>query len=135
MHRSQREDHMLVKSCVMLPLILSAFERDAKLISAHLRTPAPYLDVLQTAARFATCDLRDVRSEMRRRGVKIYEQQRRPDGIEAKYVCRGFHETMLLLNDMIAAQAAIHMRKYLGLDISSYQSYEDQYQLGIQQPH
>lgn len=135
MYRSQREDHMLVKSCVILPLILSAFERDAKLIATHLRTPAPYLDMLQAAARLATCDLRDVRSEMRRRGVKIYEQRRRPDGIEAKYVCHGFHETMLLLNDTIAAQAAIHMRKYLGLDISAYQSYEDQYQLGVRHSH
>lgn len=120
---------MLVKSYILLPLILSAFERDSAIMSAHLRTPAPYLEALKIASSTATVDLRDVRQEMRTRGIKVYEQDRLKIGIEAKFICRGYHDRMLLLNDMIAAQAAIHMRRYLGLDISSCKSYEEQYQL------
>lgn len=120
---------MLVKSYLLLPMILSAFERDSAILSAHLRTPTPYLEVLETAAAVATTDLRDVRSEMRKRGIKVYEQNKLNTGIEAKFICRGYHERMLLLNDIVAAQAAIHMRRYLGLDISSFKSYEEQYQI------
>lgn len=129
MHRAESRDNMLVKSYLLLPMILSAFERDSAILSTHLRTPAPYLEVLGTAAAVATTDLRDVRAEMRRRGIKVYEQKRLNTGIEAKYICRGYHERMLLLNDIVAAQAAIHMRRYLGLDISSFKSYEEQYQI------
>ncbi|MEK5024593.1 hypothetical protein [Paenibacillus sp. FSL M7-1046] len=129
MHRAESNDNTLVKSYILLPLILSAFERDSAIMSTQLRTPAPYMEVLRTAANAATADLRDVRAEMRKRGVKVYEQQRLQVGIEAKFICRGYHERMLLLDDVIAAQAAIHMRKYLGLDISGYNSYEEQYKI------
>jgi len=127
MQRAGSSENILVKSYVLLPLILTAFERDAGIISTHLRTPAPYLDLLNAASTAATRDLRDIRSEMRKRGVKVYDQQRLALGIEAKFVCRGYHDRMLLLNDMIAAQAAIHMRRYLGMDISAFKSYEEQY--------
>lgn len=129
MHRAEGEDSQLVKSYVLLPLILSALERDAKLISVHLRTPDPYLDVLSSASALATKDLAEVRKSMRRRGVKVYEQQRLPNGIEARFLCRGYHEQMLLLNDLIVAQGLILMRKYLGLDISAYSSYPDQFRI------
>ncbi|MCL6603367.1 MAG: hypothetical protein K6T94_10865 [Paenibacillus sp.] len=127
MQRAGGTENILVKSYVLLPLILSAFERDARLISTHLRTPAPYLDMLNAAAAAATGDLRDIRYEMRRQGIKVYDQQNLKVGIEAKFICRGYHDRMLLLYDMIAAQAAIHMRKYLGMDISAFKSYEEQY--------
>lgn len=41
MHRAESRDNMLVKSYLLLPMILSAFERDSAILSAHLRTPAP----------------------------------------------------------------------------------------------
>lgn len=48
MHRAESRDNMLVKSYLLLPMILSAFERDSAILSTHLRTPAPYLEVLGT---------------------------------------------------------------------------------------
>ncbi|MFC3750183.1 hypothetical protein [Paenibacillus sp. GCM10012306] len=127
MHKAESIDNHLVKSYLLLPLILSAFERDAGIISAQLRTPSPYLEVLDTAASAATADLRDIRTEMRMRGIKVYEQHKLPHGLEAKFICRGYHERMLLLNELIAAQAGIHMRRYLGLDISAFRNEQEQY--------
>jgi len=115
MHRAENQDNMLVKSYILLPLILSAFERDASIMSVELRTPAPYLEVLRAAAHAATADLVDVRAEMRVRRLKVYEQQRLEAGVEAKFICRGYHERMLLLDDVISAQATLRMRRYLGL--------------------
>ncbi|AIQ55969.1 hypothetical protein [Paenibacillus borealis] len=129
MHRAESQDNLLVKSYILLPLILSAFERDASIISSELRTPAPYLEVLRTAADAATADLRDVRTGMRARGLTVYEQQKLEVGVEAKYVCRGYHERMLLLDDVIAAQAAIRMRRYLGLDIPDPHSLKGGYRI------
>lgn len=116
MQRAESQDNLLVKSYILLPLILSAFERDASAIASELRTPAPYLEVIQSAAHAASADLREVRAGMRARGLKVYEQQRLETGVEAKFVCRGYHERMLLLDDVIAAQATLHMRRYLGME-------------------
>lgn len=60
--------------------------------------------------------MQEVRAGMRARRLKVYEQQRLEAGVEAKYICRGYHERMLLLDDVINAQATLHMRRYLGLD-------------------
>lgn len=116
MHRADSQDSTLVKSYILLPLILSAFEYDASVMSSELRTPAPYLEVIQSAVHAASADLQEVRAGMRARGLKVYEQQRLEAGVEAKYICRGYHERMLLLDDVIHAQAALEMRRYLGLD-------------------
>lgn len=126
-HRAESNDNTLVKTYIMLPLVISAFERDAAIMSAQLRTPAPYVEVLRKAGNAAAADLRDVRAEMRSRGLKVYEQNRLDSGVEAKFLCRGYHERMLLLYDVITVQAAIHMRSYLGLDISEYKSHEEQH--------
>lgn len=58
MHRADSQDNMLVKSYILLPLILSAFEHDASVMSLELRTPAPYLEVISllfTRRRRLTC--------------------------------------------------------------------------------
>ncbi|WP_151735703.1 hypothetical protein [Paenibacillus tengchongensis] len=120
MHRVESCDNLLVKAYILLPLVLTAFERDAAIMSAHLRTPAPYVEVLRSAANEVVADLRNVRAEMRSRGLKVYEQNRLDSGVEAKYLCRGYHERMLLLDDVIAAQAALQMRRYLGLEPSEH---------------
>lgn len=40
MHRAESTDNALVKSYILLPLILSAFERDAAIMSAPSGIPA-----------------------------------------------------------------------------------------------
>jgi hypothetical protein len=125
---------MLVKSYILLPLIISAFEHDASIMSEQLRTPAPYLEILHAAANAVAADLRDVRTGMRTRGLKVYEQHRLEAGVEARFVCRGYHERMLLLDDVIAVQAASRMRCYLGLDISGSNSFEGQYRINTGGP-
>jgi hypothetical protein len=103
-------------------------------MSEQLRTPDPYLEVLHAAANAATADLRDVRAGMRTRGLKVYEQHRLEAGVEARFVCRGYHERMLLLDDVIAVQAASRMRRYLGLDILDSNSLEGQHRINSGSP-
>lgn len=120
MHRAESQDNMLVKSYILLPLILSAFEHDASIMSLELRTPAPYLEVIRAAANAVSADLREVRAGMRARGLRVYAQQRLEAGVEAKFICRGYHERMLLLDKVITVQSSLHMRRYLGLGATDF---------------
>ncbi|WP_045245291.1 hypothetical protein [Paenibacillus polymyxa] len=112
------EDHALVRTYLLLPMVLTAFERDKRILSesAGLRTPGPYVEVVERAMNAVSAELKDIRASMRKRGVKVYEQTRDSVQVVALYQCRGYHGRFMMLNSFVAAEAGLLMRKYLGLD-------------------
>lgn len=118
----QTADTILIKRYILLPLILSAYERDKRIIneSGLFKTPDIYSEVLEIGLKSVTEDLRDVRKAFVRRGIKVYEEEKSKDGIRANYLCRGYQNTMFLSWSLIRAECIVMMRKYLGLDISRF---------------
>ncbi|SDM13841.1 hypothetical protein SAMN05428961_11023 [Paenibacillus sp. OK060] len=110
------EDHTLIKSHIILPRVLTAFERDIALINATLKTPGPYVDVIAEAQRKITADIYEIRKCFRQRGIKVYEEVSDNDGVTARYKCRGYESQMRIRWTMMAADANVVMRKYLGLN-------------------
>ncbi|MDR9852878.1 hypothetical protein RJP21_04590 [Paenibacillus sp. VCA1] len=109
------EDHALIKPYILLPLILSAFERDMNAIKAAVKTPDPYVDVLSTAMDRATHELTELRHEFRKRGIKVYELERTRIGYTAHYLCRGYQRTFSILDGLVRAEAGVLMRKFLSV--------------------
>ncbi len=114
------EDRHYVKRYIILPLIIAAFERDSRYIKEHLKTPDPYVDAIKLATERAWADLREVKKHFFFKGLKVYEEKRTRLGILAKFKCRGYESKMELRWEYIAAEASVMMRKYMGLDISSF---------------
>ncbi|KLU55486.1 hypothetical protein EL84_25940 [Paenibacillus sp. VT-400] len=110
------EDHTLLKSHIILPRVLTAFERDIALINATLKTPGPYVDVIAEAQRKLTADLYEVRKGFRTRGIKVYEEVTDSDGVTARYKCRGYESQMRIRWAFMSAEAGVLMRKYLGVN-------------------
>lgn len=113
-------DRALIKSHIILPRVLSAFERDAALINATLKTPGPYADLIAEAQRKLTADLYDIRKQFRQRGIKVYEELTDNDGVTSRYKCRGYEAEMRIRWSMMAPQAAVIMRRYLGVPVKDY---------------
>lgn len=113
-----QEDRTLIKSHIILPRVLTAFERDIALINTTLKTPGPYVDVIAEAQRKVTADIYDIRKQFRTRGIKVYEEVADNDGVTARYKCRGYESEMILRWSSMAPQASVVMRKYLGLNTS-----------------
>ncbi|MBP1999775.1 hypothetical protein J2Z69_000794 [Paenibacillus shirakamiensis] len=114
------EDITYVKLHLLLPLILSAFARDKKIAESVFKTPAPYLALMESAMRKVDADLFEIRRKFRELGLKVYEESRTEKGIEAKYLCRGYHHQISLQWSFAAAESTILMEKYLGMDIFKY---------------
>lgn len=112
------EDRALVKQYIIFPLVLTAFERDSAIISSAVKTPEPYVERITLAMDSLTHDITDIKRQFRDRGIKVYEQTRDADGVYAKFQCRGYHGNMTLRWSFINPEAAILMRKYLGVDTS-----------------
>ncbi|CAM4463516.1 hypothetical protein [Paenibacillus xylanexedens] len=101
---------------IILPHVFSASERDIALINTTLKTPGPYVDAIAEAQRKITVDLHEVRNGFRTRGIKVYEEVTDHDGVVARYKCRGYESEMRIRWTMMAADASVVMRKYLGLN-------------------
>jgi len=118
----QTTDVILVKRYILLPLILSAYERDQRIIkeSGLFKTPDIYTEVLEIGLKAVTEELRDIRKAFTKRGIKVYEEEKSKEGIRAEYLCRGYHQHIFLSWSLIKAECVVMMRKYLGLDISRF---------------
>lgn len=115
-------DRILVKRYLVTHMVLTAFDRDKGNIknSGFFKTPSLYTDLIDKAMDEATKELTSVRKAFRDRGIKVYEEGRTSLGVEAKFMCRGYHEPMEMRWAFIAAEATVLMRMFLGLEINHY---------------
>jgi hypothetical protein len=109
------EDYALIKPYIILPMILSAFERDKKIIeeSGTIKTPAPYVAMIEAEMSRVSADLREVKRQFRERGIKVHTVERGDFLIEAKFVCRGYTGKFNLRDQYLSAEAGVLMLGYL----------------------
>ncbi|WP_163857959.1 hypothetical protein [Paenibacillus elgii] len=114
------EDLQLVKEFILLPLLLDVLERD---ISALETTPLKmfiiYTKKLRHIQDQITADLVPIRTKLRERGIKIYEQKRTKMRIEACYLCRGYHRHFSMLWGLVKAELHVKLSMYLDIDVRS----------------
>lgn len=103
----------MIKEFILLPMLLSAFERDARRIAAAVKTPGPYAEFMQATLDRITRDLTAIRRQFRMRGIKVYDPQITSAGIRAEFKCRGYLSEFGILNNVLKAEAETYMRKYL----------------------
>lgn len=113
------EELELIKSYILLPMILSAYERDKQIIEDSVRNPEIYTDMISAAMDRATKLLTEIRREFRNRGIKVYEITRDTEGIRADFKCRGYVSNMRMLWSLITAQANERMRVYMSADATT----------------
>ncbi|GAB6931563.1 hypothetical protein JCM10914A_55600 [Paenibacillus sp. JCM 10914] len=116
------EDRYYVKRSVILPMVIAAFERDSRHMEQHLRTPGPYVDAVKLAISRAWEEHKFVKKHFWDKGLKVYEQTNYEHHIHVKFKCRGYESDMELQWAFVTGEASVLMRKYLGLDVSIYES-------------
>lgn len=117
-----REDTYNIKLYLLLPMVLTAFERDKQLAQKTFKTPDPYVRAIEEAMLRIDKDLKEVRQYMRKNGIKVYEQRKTDKELESKYMRRGYHSDMDLMWGLVRHDCRILMEKYLGLDVSKYKN-------------
>lgn len=103
----------MIKEFILLPMLLAAFERDARRIAAAVKTPGPYAEFMQATLDRITRDLTAIRRQFRMRGIKVYEPQITSAGIRAEFKCRGYLSEFGILSNVLKAEAETYMCKYL----------------------
>ncbi|WP_274364423.1 hypothetical protein [Paenibacillus thermotolerans] len=110
-----------IKEVLLLHLLLTVFDRDAKIIAeSKLKTKQPYADLIERAMDGVTKDLAKLRGRLRVCGIKITDERKDEHGIGCVYWCRGYKASFEMLWHFVKAETEVRMRKYLGEDIRKY---------------
>ncbi|MNO16892.1 hypothetical protein D3C76_65810 [compost metagenome] len=113
------EEADFVKEYMLLPLLLDVLERDKSAMDlANLKMLEVYDGLIGLLQKAATNDLSRVRKSMREHGMKVYEERRTNIGVEARYLCRGYHYEFSMLWGLIRAEIMQRLCCYLGIDIA-----------------
>ncbi|MBP1932045.1 hypothetical protein [Ammoniphilus resinae] len=106
-----------IKQYALLPLLLSVFEKDRKLIySSGIKTMEPYVSLMEQTIKRVEEDLNETKRYFYKNGVKVYEEERTSDGIQLKYLYRGYQHTANYPLENQKGPFILLMKKYLGVE-------------------
>ncbi|HEY4390439.1 MAG TPA: hypothetical protein VGN02_03745, partial [Paenibacillus sp.] len=110
------EEAEFVKESILLPIILDVLERDrTAVVRAGLKLPEIYSELIELLQKAATAELTRARQGLRQHGMKIYKERRTVLGIEADYLCRGYHYEFSMLWGLVKAEILQRIRSYLSI--------------------
>lgn len=110
-----------IKEFVLLPMVMTAFDRDMKLVASVVKTPGPYTDAFQRILDAITAELSQIRKDLGRAGIKVYDPVRTKDGgVEAGYKCRGYEGKFAMIAETFRVEAELYMRRFLGENMAKY---------------
>lgn len=110
----------MVKTFVLLPIILDVLQRDMDRMQreTQLKMIKVYVRLLKQIQDQALRELQDLRRAFRQRGIKVYRQRRTAYGLEADYLCRGYHYHLALLWGQVKAELEVRLSEYMRIQLA-----------------
>lgn len=111
------QELQLIKNYIILPLVMNVFERDKNRIKDQqlFKTYKPYVDKLEMVMDEISKDLARVRTELRKKGIKVYDGEKVEKELKYEYLCRGYMGTFSILLLTLRSDIEIVMSHYLGV--------------------
>ncbi|MDO7905218.1 hypothetical protein Q5741_02165 [Paenibacillus sp. JX-17] len=112
-------DLSLIQQCNIYELLLEALNRDLQsLHGLELKMGALYLRGLESVKERVQNLEQQIRQDMKRRGIRITEQQRSNQGVHVSYLCRGYHDRFTLSWTEARSEACQELARQIGVDLS-----------------
>lgn len=114
MSKLEKGDMDLVLEFVLLPIVLSVFERDKLAIEqSNLKIKTPYLDMIDVAMNKVIKQLRLIKDKMRLKKLNVIQQAKNDYGIYYKFRCRGYIHESQMRWELVKAETQVRMQVYL----------------------
>ncbi|MCR8635733.1 hypothetical protein [Paenibacillus radicis (ex Xue et al. 2023)] len=108
-----------VKMGVILPVMLDVLQRDIdRMNQVNLKLNSLYALSLSKAQGTAHTELIELKAELQKRGIKIIEEVRTAEGIQAKFKCRGYDHSLLLQWEKVRTELLEKGSQYWGITLS-----------------
>jgi hypothetical protein len=119
-NKASEEELKLIKSAIMFPIILDVLELDIKLLKdSKLKMQQVYAAQLRMLQGFILEDMKTVKREMGKRGIKILVEGKTPTGYKATYICRGYESELSFLSSWIKSMVTVRMCEMMNVPINS----------------
>lgn len=107
MERSE-EELLMVKRSLVLPIVLDVLAHDIRVLQgSRAKMNAVYVKALHALQDRVSMELFHVRRELRKRGIKVFRQERAKQGLEAEYLCRGYQHRFTMLWSVVKAEVEV----------------------------
>lgn len=108
------EDELLIHKIIYLPILIKVFERDLQVLEqSPLKIKEPYIEKVEKIIRTIRIDLKEVKADMRKRGIKILEERKEEGYTEYHFLCRGYEGKKNMWNQHLKSEVTRRMRDYL----------------------
>lgn len=109
------EENRLIEQMIFLPLVKKVLVYDATVLATYIKLPRPYLKLNEDVFQAVSNDLRIVKQEVYKRGIKVFEESRDHSSIVYKAYIRGYEEThryaFIFLKNKTEEYLTTYMRK------------------------
>jgi hypothetical protein len=113
------EERQWVIQYALPPVLLDVLERDIRTLDTlKLKMPLVYIRSLRRVQDRVACELSVLRGKLRARGIRIYDQRRTKEELEALFLCRGYHRKCSIPWDLVKAQVQRKLGSYLDIDVA-----------------
>jgi hypothetical protein len=113
-----KEELEMVKEAVLFPVMLDEIQNDIEKIKRiNLKLDLLFVVSLQNIQNRICKDNRALKTMLRERGIRIYDERRTSLGIEAEYKCRGYHHQLSLLWSVIRADILQKASHYMNITL------------------
>lgn len=114
-----QEELQWVLDYMLLPVVLDVLERDIRTLDTlELKMPLLYIKSLRKVQDRVSGEMAVLRGKLKSRGIRIYDQRRAKEQLEAEFMCRGYHRKCSMLWRLVKSEVERKLSVYLELDLA-----------------
>jgi len=113
------EELQWILAYMVLPVVLDVLERDIRALDTiKLKMPVVYMRSLRRVQNLACMDMADLRGKLRIRGIRVLDQRRTKERLEADFLYRSYRRKCSMPWGVVKAEVERKLGDYLELGSS-----------------
>ncbi|WP_372633864.1 hypothetical protein [Cohnella sp.] len=114
-----QDEQRLVLDFIVIPIMLNYIDEDISAIKKYgLRTDLILINALRKVRDDILAEHSDIKLKMRQSGIKIIGNTNSKLGVDAAYLCRGYHHSISLLWSLIRTEVLSKASQYTGIKLT-----------------
>ncbi|RAP76127.1 hypothetical protein [Paenibacillus montanisoli] len=109
-----KEELELIREFVLLPIMMTIVDKNCTEIGlSSYSMKSLYIKASQVLMTRIHDELSAVRKEMKRRQIKVFEDERVDSAIHYHFICRGYRDTFAMMRDVVRAEMSVRIARYV----------------------
>lgn len=109
-----KEELEMIRDAIMLPFIMDVVQRNIDKLNFETWILKPlYIEAGEKLLDHIQKHLAEIKKELRRRDIKVWEDRHADHILHYKYVCRGYHDTFGIMREVMKAEMSVRLTQYM----------------------